>query len=93
MGNLLKIFKVPDRSKIENTAGLGSGTYQDLGQTIPCGKKPDIPSYSLEGVIYESSSSRIARGKWQSDGLLFLIKGQSSSEQSAQVQATLNIKG
>ena len=38
MENLLKIFKVPERSKIENTTGPGSGTYQDVEQTIPGGK-------------------------------------------------------
>ena len=59
MGNLLKIFKVPERSKIENTTGPGSGTYQVVEQTIPGGEKPVIPGYSLEEVIFESSSSRI----------------------------------
>ena len=89
MGNLLKIFKVPERSKIENTTVPGSETYPDVEQTIPGGKKPDIPGYSLEEVIFESSSSRIWRGKRQSDGLLVLIKGGSFSEQSAQEQAEI----
>ena len=89
MGNLLKIFKIPERSKIENTTVPGSGTYPDVEQMIPGGKKPDIPGYSLEEVIFESSSSRIWRGKRQSDGLLVLIKGASSSEQSAQEQAEI----
>ena len=89
MGNLLKIFKVPERSKIENTTVPGSETYPDVEQMIPGGKKPDIPGYSLEEVIFESSSSRIWRGKRQSDGLLVLIKGASSSEQSAQEQAEI----
>jgi len=39
MGNLLKIFKVPERSKIENITGPGRGTYQDVEQTIPGGEK------------------------------------------------------
>ena len=38
MGNLSKIFKVPERSKIENTTGPGSETYPDVEQTIPGGK-------------------------------------------------------
>ena len=82
MGDLLKLFKIPERSKREITTGSGSETYPDVEQTIPGGKKPDIPGYSLEEVIFESSSSRIWRGKRQSDGLLVLIKGPASSEQS-----------
>jgi len=35
MGNPSKIFKVPERSKIENTTVPGSGTYPDVEQTIP----------------------------------------------------------
>ena len=89
MGDLLKLFKIPERSKREITTGPGNETYQDVEQTIPGGKKPDIPGYSLEEVIFESSSSRIWRGKRQSDGLLVLIKGSSSSEQSAQEQAEI----
>ncbi|MDC0230052.1 AAA family ATPase [Deltaproteobacteria bacterium] len=89
MGNLLKIFKVPERSKIENTTVPGSETYPEVEQMIPGGKKPDIPGYSMEEVIFESSRSRIWRGKRQSDGLLVLIKGASSSEQSAQEQAEI----
>ena len=59
MGNLSKIFKVPERSKIENTTVPGSETYPDVEQTILGVKKPVIPGYSLEEVIFESSSSRI----------------------------------
>ena len=89
MGNPSKIFKVPERSKKENTTVPGSETYPDVEQMIPGGKKPDIPGYSLEEVIFESSSFRIWRGKRQSDGLLVLIKGGSFSEQSAQEQAEI----
>ena len=89
MGNLLKIFKVPERSKIENTTGPGSETYPDVEQTIPGGKNLDIPGYSLEEVIFEGNRSRIWRGKRQSDGLLVLIKGPSSSEQRTQEQAEI----
>ena len=62
MGNPSKIFKVPERSKIENTTVPGSETYPDVEQMIPGGKKPVIPGYSLEEVIFESSRSRIWRG-------------------------------
>ena len=79
MGDLLKLFKIPERSKREITTSSGSETYPDVEQTIPGGKKPVIPGYSLEEVIFESSRSRIWRGKRQSDGLLVLIKGPASS--------------
>ena len=35
MGNLLKIFKIPEPSKIENTTVPGRETYPDVEQTIP----------------------------------------------------------
>ena len=97
MGDLLKLFKIPERSKREITTGPGNETqprpvkepYPDLEQTISGGKKPDIPGYSLEEVIFESSRTRLWRGKRQSDGLLVLIKGPASSEQSAQELAEM----
>ena len=52
-------------------------------------EKPEIPGYSLEEVIFESSRTRLWRGKRQSDGLLVLIKGAASSQQSAQEQAEM----
>ncbi len=45
--------------------------------------KPEIPGYSLEEVIFESSRTWLWRGRRQSDGLSVLIKGP-SSQQSAQ---------
>ena len=51
-------------------------------------EKPEIPGYSLEEVIFESSRTRLWRGKRQSDGLWVLIKG-SVSEQSAQELAEI----
>ena len=47
-------------------------------------EKLEIPGYSLEEVIFESSRTRLWRGRRQRDGLLVLIKGAASSEQSAQ---------
>ena len=38
MGDLLKLFKIPERSKREITTGSGSETYPDVEQTIPGGK-------------------------------------------------------
>ena len=38
MGNMLKIFKIPERSKREITTGSGRETYPDVEQTIPGGK-------------------------------------------------------
>ncbi len=51
-------------------------------------EKPEIPGYSLEEVIFESSRTWLWRGKRQSDGLWVLIKG-SVSEQSAQELAEI----
>ena len=52
-------------------------------------EKPEIPDYSLEEVIFESSRTRLYRGRRQSDELLVLIKGAASSEQSAQELAEM----
>ena len=52
-------------------------------------EKPEIPGYSLEEVIFESSCTWLWRGRRQSDGLLVLIKGAASSEQSAQQLAEI----
>ena len=57
-------------------------------QTIPDRKKTEIPGYLLEEVIYESSRTRLWRGRRQRDGLLVLIKGP-SSQQNAQEQAEM----
>ncbi len=52
-------------------------------------EKPEIPGYSLEEVIFESSRTRLWRGRRQRDGLLVLIKGAASSGQSAQELAEI----
>ena len=52
-------------------------------------EKPEIPGYSLEEVIYESNRTRLWRGKRQRDGLLVLIKGAASPQQSAQELAEI----
>ena len=90
LGDLLKSFKMPERSKETISDGLGMETpprpikesYPLIEQTIHGGKKPEIPGYSLEEVIFESGRTRLWRGRRQSDGLMVLIKG-AASEQSA----------
>ena len=92
LGDLLKSFKIPQWSKEELSTGPGmetpprsiKGPYPLIEQTIPDGKKLEIPGYSLEEVIFESSRTRLWRGRRQRDGLLVLIKGAASPEQSAQ---------
>ena len=58
-------------------------------KSISSPEKPEIPGYSLEEVIFESSRTRLYRGRRQSDELLVLIKGAASSEQSAQELAEM----
>ena len=58
-------------------------------KSISSGKKPEVPGYLLEQVIFESSRTCLWRGKRQSDGLSVLIKGAASSEQSAQELAEM----
>ena len=97
LGDLLKSFKIPQWSKEEISSGPGIETqprpikepYPRLEQTIPDGKKLEIPGYSLEEVIFESSRTRLWRGKRQSDGLLVLIKGPASPQQSVQELAEI----
>ena len=97
LGNLLKSFKMPERSEEEISTGPGMETqpkptkesYPRLEQTIPDRKKFEIPGYSLEEVIFESGRIWLWRGRRQSDGLLVLIKGPASSEQSMQEQAEI----
>ena len=97
LGDLLKSFKMPKGSKEEVSTGLGMETPPRpikepnplLEPTIPDRKKPEIPGYSLEEVIFESSRTRLWRGRRQSDGLLVLIKGSASPQQSAQEQAEI----
>ena len=58
-------------------------------KSISSPEKPEIPGYSLEDVIFESGRTRLWRGRRNSNGLLVLIKGAASSEQSAQEQAEI----
>ena len=92
LGDLLKSFNMPEGSREEFSTGPGMETppkptkepYPLREPTIPDRKKPEIPGYSLEEVIFESGRTWHWRGRRQSDGLLVLIKGSASSEQSAQ---------
>ena len=61
----------------------------DKTKFVSSGEKPEIPGYLLEEVIFESSRTRLWRGRRQSDGLLVLIKGSASPQQSAQEQAEI----
>ena len=96
LGDLLKSFKMPERSRETISDGPGmerpprpiKESYPLIEQTIHGGKKPEIPGYSLEEVIFESGRTWIWRGRRQSDGVLVLIKG-SVSEQSAQELAEM----
>ena len=97
LGDLLKSFKMPKGSKEEVSTGLGMETPPRpikepnplLEPTIPDRKKPEIPGYSLEEVIFESGRTWFWRGKRQSDGLSVLIKGAASLGQTAQEQAEI----
>ena len=97
LGDLLKSFKMPEGTKEEVSTGLGMETpprpikesYPLIEQTIHGGKKPEIPGYSLEDVIFESERTWLWRGKRQRDGLLVLIKGAVSSQQSVQELAEI----
>ena len=92
LGDLLKSFNMPEGSREEFSTGPSmetpprpiKGPYPLREPTIPNRKKPEIPGYLLEQVIFESSRTWLWRGKRQSDGLSVLIKGAASSEQSAQ---------
>ncbi len=91
LGDLLKSFKMPEGSREEISTGPGMETPPRpiKEQTIPDRKKPEIPGYLLEEVIFESGRTRLWRGKRQSDGLGVLIKGAASSQQSAQELAEM----
>ena len=97
LGDLLKSFKMPEPSKEAVSTGPGMETQSRLTkesyplkeQTIPDRKKPEIPGYLLEEVIFESSRTWLWLGKRQSDGLLVLIKGPASPQQSEQELAEM----
>ena len=91
MGDLLKSFKMPEGSREEISTGPSMETPPRpiKEQTIPDRKKPEIPGYSLEEVIFESGRTWVWRGKRQRDGLWVLIKGSASSQQNAQELAEI----
>ncbi len=91
MEDLLKSFKMPERSREEISTGPGMETPPRpiKEQTISDQKKPEIPGYLLEEVIFESGRTWLCRGRRQSDGLWVLIKGAASSQQSAQELAEI----
>ncbi len=97
LGDLLKSFNMPEGSREEFSTGPGMETppkptkepYPLREPTIPDRKKPEIPGYSLEEVLFESGRTWLWRGKRQRDGLWVLIKGSASSEQGAQELAEI----
>ena len=91
LGDLLKSFKMPEWSREELSTGPGMETQPKPTKKLAISdqKKPEIPGYLLEEVIFESGRTWLWRGRRQSDGLLVLIKGAASSEQSAQELAEM----
>ncbi len=91
LGDLLKSFKMPEWSREELYTGPGMETPPKPTKKLAISdqKKPEIPGYLLEEVIFESGRTWLWRGRRQSDGLLVLIKGAASSEQSAQELAEM----
>ena len=97
LGDLLKSFNMPEGSREEFSTGPSmetpprpiKGPYPLREPTIPNRKKPEIPGYLLEEVIFESSRTWLWLGKRQSDGLLVLIKGPASPQQSEQELAEM----
>ena len=80
------IYVNPRKSaaKVNKASPVSPEPVVNKTKSISSGEKPEIPGYSLEEVIFESSRTRLWRGKRQSDGLWVLIKGSVSSDQSAQ---------
>ena len=89
---------IPDRKKpdipgylleADKAASVPPEPVVNKTKSISSPEKPEIPGYSLEEVIFESSRTRLWRGRRQSDGLFVLIKGAASSDQSAQELAEI----
>ena len=78
-GNLRK-----SAAKANKAAPVPPKPVLNKTKSISSGKKPEIPGYSLEEVIFESGRTRLWRGRRQRDRLSVLIKGAASSEQSIQ---------
>ena len=83
-GNLRK-----SAAKANKVAPVSPEPVVNKTKSISSLEKPEIPGYSLEEVIFESSRTRLWRGRRQSDGLFVLIKGAASSDQSAQELAEI----
>ena len=76
-------------AKVKKASPVPPEPVVNKTKSVSSPEKPEIPGYSLEEVIFESSRTRLWRGRRQSDGLLVLIKGPASSEQSAQELAEI----
>ena len=83
-GNLWK-----SAAKANKAAPVSPESVVNKTESISSPEKPEILGYSLEEVIFESSRTRLWRGKRQRDGLLVLIKGAASPQQSAQELAEI----
>ena len=79
----------PADSKNNKASPVSPEPVVNKTKSVSSGEKPEIPGYLLEEVIFESSRTWLWRGKRQRDGLLVLIKGAASSEQSAQELAEM----
>ena len=85
------IYVNPRKSaaKVNKASPVSPEPVVNKTKSISSPEKPEIPGYLLEEVIFESSRTRLWRGRRQSDGLLVLIKGPASPQQSAQEQAEI----
>ncbi len=79
----------PADSKNNKASPVSPEPVVNKTKSVSSGEKPEIPGYSLEEVIFESSRTWLWRGKRQKDGLWVLIKGAASFEQSAQELAEI----
>ena len=79
------IYVNPRKSaaKVNKASPVSPEPVVNKTKSISSGEKPEIPGYSLEEVIFESSRTRLWRGRRQSDGLLVLIKGSVSRAERA----------
>ena len=83
-GNLRK-----SAAKANKAAPVSPEPVVNKTKSVSSGEKPEIPGYSLEEIILDGNQTVLYRGKRQSDGLLVLIKGAASSQQSAQELAEI----
>ena len=76
-------------AKVKKASPVPPEPVVNKTKSVSSPEKPEIPGYSLDEVIFESSRTRLWRGRRQGDGLLVLIRGPASSEQSAQELAEM----